>query len=125
MKKGIVFFVIVAIFLMIGIVSMMIMSSNDKKEKYNGVNSLLARLLLQGTKTKSASQLNDEFEKECIDISFKAKQDYIKASLIFLNEDLNKALELLEDLILNSTFDDFEKEYIGLKYQAFDVKRLN
>ncbi|MBQ2983485.1 MAG: insulinase family protein [Candidatus Gastranaerophilales bacterium] len=96
-------------------ISINLFFKNDKKEKYNGVNSLLARLLLQGTKTKSASQLNDEFEKECIDISFKAKQDYIKASLIFLNEDLNKALELLEDLILNSTFDDFEKEVFKIK----------
>ena len=39
-------------------ISINLFFKNDKKEKYNGVNSLLARLLLQGTKTKSASQLN-------------------------------------------------------------------
>jgi len=86
-----------------------------KKEKYSGINSLLARLLLQGTKTKSAVELNDEFENNCIDISFKAKQDYIKASLVFLNEDFKKAMELFSDLILNSTFDDFEKEIYKIK----------
>ena len=34
----------------------------NKKEKYYGVNSLLARLLLQGTKRYNAIQLNNEFE---------------------------------------------------------------
>jgi len=87
----------------------------NQKEKYYGVNSLLARLLLQGTKKYSAVQLNNEFENECIDISFKAKQDYIKASLIFLNEDFKKAMELLRELLLNSTFDDFDKEIFKIK----------
>ncbi len=87
----------------------------SKKEKYYGVNSLLARLLLQGTKKYSAAQLALEFENECIDISTKAKQDYIKLSLVFLNEDFKKALELTKELILNSTFDDFEKEVYKIK----------
>ena len=50
----------------------------DKKEKFFGINSLLVRLLLQGTQKYSASDLALEFENECIDISTKAKQDYIK-----------------------------------------------
>ncbi len=87
----------------------------NKKEKYFGVNSLLARLLLQGTKKYTASELALEFENECIDISTKAKQDYIKISLVFLNEDFKKASELVKDLILNSTFDDFEKEVYKMK----------
>lgn len=87
----------------------------DKKEKFYGINSLLARLLLQGTKTYSAGELALAFENECIDITTKAKQDYLKFSLCFLNEDFNRALELVRDLILNSTFDDFEKEVFKLK----------
>jgi len=55
----------------------------DKKEKFFGINSLLARLLLQGTKTYSASELALAFENECIDITTKAKQDYLKFSLVF------------------------------------------
>ena len=86
-----------------------------KKEKFFGVNALLARLLLQGTKKYSAVELSKEFEEECIDITFKAKQDYIKASLIFLNEDFKKAMVLFKELMLNSTFDDFEKEIIKIK----------
>ena len=87
----------------------------NKKEKYYGINSLLARLLLQGTKNYSASELALEFENECIDISTKAKQDYIKISLVFLNEDFKKATSLVKELILNSTFDDFEKEVYKIK----------
>jgi len=87
----------------------------DKKEKFFGINSLLARLLLQGTKTYSAIELALAFENECIDITTKAKQDYLKFSLVFLNEDFNRAMELVKDLILNSTFDDFEKEVFKMK----------
>lgn len=87
----------------------------DKKEKFYGVNSILARLLLQGTKTYGANELALAFENECIDITTKAKQDYLKFSLVFLNEDFNRAMELVKDLILNSTFDDFEKEIYKIK----------
>lgn len=87
----------------------------NKKEKYYGINSLLARLLLQGTKKYSAAQLASEFENECIDISSKAKQDYIKLSMVFLNEDFNQAMELVQDLIINSTFDDWQKEIFKIK----------
>lgn len=87
----------------------------DKKEKFYGVNSLLARLLLQGTKTYNATELALAFENECIDITTKAKQDYLKFSLCFLNEDFNRAMDLVKDLMLNSTFDDFEKEVFKLK----------
>lgn len=88
---------------------------SGNSEKYYGINSLLARLLLQGTKKYSASELALEFENECIDISTKAKQDYIKCSMVFLNEDFNRACELAKDILLNSTFDDFDKEVFKLK----------
>ncbi len=87
----------------------------SKKEKYFGLNSLLARMLLQGTKKYSASELALEFENECIDISSKSKQDFIKLSMVFLNEDFKKAMELVSDLILNSTFDDWQKEIFKIK----------
>ena len=87
----------------------------DKKEKFFGINSLLARLLLQGTKNFNANELALAFENECIDITTKAKQDYLKFSLVFLNEDFKRAMELVRDLILNSTFDDFEKEIFKMK----------
>lgn len=87
----------------------------NNREKYFGINTLLARLLLEGTKKYNAKELALEFENNCIDISITAKKDYLKASLVFLNEDFKKAMELLKELILNSTFNDFEKEIFKLK----------
>ena len=87
----------------------------NKKEKYYGINSLLARLLLQGTTKYSASQLALEFENECIDISSKAKQDYIKLSLVFLNEDFKKAMDLVLNLLTDSTFESWQKEIFKIK----------
>ena len=88
---------------------------NGAEEKYCGINALLSRLLLQGTKKYSALELSKEFENECIDITIKAKQDYIKASVTFLNEDFYKAMDLFKEIILNSTFDDYEKEVHKIK----------
>jgi len=87
----------------------------NKKEKYFGVNSLLARLLLQGTKTYNANELALAFENECIDVSTKAKQDYIKVSLTFLNEDFKRAMDLAKDILINSTFENYEKEIFKIK----------
>ena len=86
-----------------------------KSQKYYGINSLLARLLLQGTRKYTANMLAQMFENECIDVTTKSKQDYIKISLTFLNEDFKLAMNLVKDLILNSTFDDFEKEIYKIK----------
>lgn len=87
----------------------------NKKEKYYGINSLLARLLLLGTKKYTSEQLALEFENECIDVSSKAKQDYIKISAVFLNEDFNHTMELISDLIINSTFKELDKEIYKIK----------
>ena len=87
----------------------------NKKEKLFGINSLLASLLLQGTKKYSSSELANEFENECIDVVSKAKQDYIKIALVFLNEDFNKAMDLVADLIVNSTFENWQKEIFKIK----------
>ncbi len=87
----------------------------NKGQKYFGITTLLARLLLQGTKKYSSQALALEFENNCIDISIIAKKDYIKASLSFLNEDFKYAMELLKELLINSTFDEFEKEVFKLR----------
>ena len=87
----------------------------DKKEKHSGIYGLFAKLLLQGTKTKDAKTLATELENDCIDVSIKAKQDYLKVSFLFLNEDFNLAMDYAKDIILNSTFEEFEKEKFKIK----------
>ncbi len=89
--------------------------SIDLPEKYAGVYSLFSKLLLKGTKTRSAEELADIIENNGIKTSIKCKQDYLKVSTLFLNEDFNLALEVLADILQNSTFEAFEKEVYKLK----------
>lgn len=79
-----------------------------------GVYSLMARLFLQGTKKYNAQELSEELDKYAIEFSSELKLDYLKFKIVCLNEDLPKAIEILTDIVKNSTFDEFEKERIKM-----------
>lgn len=79
-----------------------------------GAYTLMARLLLQGTKKCSSQQLSEELDQYAIECSAELKLDYLKLKFVCLNEDFDKALEIFEDIIKNSTFEEFEKERIKL-----------
>lgn len=87
----------------------------NKAEVKPGVYSLMARLLLQGTKTFNSEQLANEFEKYAIDFSSELFPNYLRLKFVCLNEDFAKAIELMNEVIVNSTFEEFEKEKIKLK----------
>lgn len=89
--------------------------SINNGEKIPGIYSLMARLLLQGTKKYNSEQLANEFEKYAIDFSSDLFSNYIRLKFVCLNEDFKKALELMSEVIENSTFDEFEKEKLKLK----------
>ena len=93
----------------------MFVFSIDVPEKYAGVYTLFSKLLLKGTKTRSAEDLADIIENNGIETSVKCKQDYLKVSTLFLNEDFSLATEVLTDILQNSTFDAFEKEVFKMK----------
>ena len=84
--------------------------SINKEEKIPGIYSLMARLLLQGTKKYNSEQLANEFEKYAIDFSSELFPNYLRIKFVCLNEDFSKALELMDDILKNSTFEEFEKE---------------
>ncbi len=75
-----------------------------------GDYTLMTRLFMQGTKNRTAEQLADELDRYAIEFSSELKLDYLKLKFVCLNEDFDKALEIFEDIIKNTTFDDFEKE---------------
>lgn len=87
----------------------------NKPEKGAGIYSLMNRLLLQGTKNRTSEQLANELEENAIEIYCDMKQDYLRFRLICLNEDTEKAMEILQDIIENSTFEEFEKEKTKLE----------
>ena len=89
--------------------------SINKAEDKPGIYSLMARLLLQGTKKYNSEQLANEFEKYAIDFSSELFPNYLRLKFVCLNEDFAKAIELMHEVITNSTFEEFEKEKIKLK----------
>ncbi|MCD8378021.1 MAG: insulinase family protein [Candidatus Gastranaerophilales bacterium] len=90
------------------------MSINDE-EKSAGTYSLMTRLLLQGTKKYNNEELAKILDENGIEIIADMKQDYLRFRLLCLNEDFSKSVEILEDIIKNSTFEEFEKEKIKMK----------
>ncbi len=87
----------------------------NEDEKKTGIYYLLSRLFLKGTKTKSSEEIANILDENAIDLSIDKKADYIKFKLLCLNEDINSGLEITEDIINNSTFDDLEKEVFKIK----------
>lgn len=88
--------------------------SIDKPEVKPGVYSLMTRLLIQGTKKYNSEELANEFEKYAIDFSSELFPNYVRLEFVCLNEDFSKAVELMYDVIKNSTFEEVEKEKIKL-----------
>ena len=89
--------------------------SIGKQETTPGTYAILNRLLTQGTQTRNAEQLAEEFEKNGIDLYTEMKSDYWKFSALALNEDFEIAMELLSDIMQNSTLENFEKEVTKFK----------
>lgn len=89
--------------------------SVNKAEEKAGIYSLLTRLFLQGTKNYNSEELANEFEKFAIDFSSELFPNYLRLKFVCLNEDVSKAIELLNEVLTNSTFEEFEKEKIKLK----------
>lgn len=89
--------------------------SISEPERFSGEYSLMNRLLLKGTKKYSSEELSTILDENAIDFSTEMKLDYLRFRFVCLNEDFEKALEILREVILNSTFDEFEKERVKLK----------
>lgn len=86
-----------------------------RDEKIKGLIFLLTQLLFQGTKNRTSEQLATELDENAIDLTFEKKADYVRLKVQCLNEDLNKALEIFEDILQNSTFEEYKKEIVKIK----------
>ena len=89
--------------------------SLNKDDTAPGVNSLMTRLFMQGTKNRSAQQLSEELDKYAIEFTSELKLDYLKLKFVCLNEDFEKALEIFTDIVKNTTFEEFDKEKAKLE----------
>ncbi len=91
--------------------------SINKPDIKHGIYSLMSRLLLQGTKNYNSEELATEFEKFAIDFSTNTTPNFLQLKFACLNEDFEKAMELLNEVLVNSTFEEFEKERTKLKFE--------
>lgn len=86
--------------------------SINQPEKSAGIYAIMTQLFLEGTSNRNAEQLAKELDNYAIEFSADLKQDYLRFKFTCLNEDFKKALELLSDIVINTTFDEFEKEIV-------------
>ena len=87
----------------------------NKDEPKAGLYYLMAQMFYHGTKTKTAEELATLLDENAIDINIEKKADYIRFKIQCLNEDINTALNIFEDMIENSTFNDYKKEITKIK----------
>ena len=87
----------------------------NKDPAKTGLYYIMTQLFFQGTKTKTAQELADLMDENAIDISADKKSDYIIFKIQCLNEDINTAMEIFQDIIENSTFDEYKKEALKIK----------
>ncbi len=84
--------------------------SINEEEKFAGEYSMMNRLLLKGTTNYSSEELATILDENAIELYTEMKSDYLRFKFTCLNEDFEKAMSFLSDIILNSTFEEFDKE---------------
>ena len=89
--------------------------STEKALPYDGTDIILGNLLLQGTDEKTAEQIAAELENLGIEISIDSSVDFLKISILCLNEDIEKALELTKHFVTKANFKTFDKEIFKFK----------
>jgi len=80
------------------------------REPLAGTAKMAGRLLEKGTERRSAEELAREMDERAIDVRPLVLADSMIVVAVFLNRELDNALDLLEDILFHSTFADFEKE---------------
>jgi zinc protease len=75
-------------------------------EADNGITLLTARMLLKGTKTRTAEQIAETMESVGGEISYFPGNNSFGVAAQSLSEDFDRTLDLLADVLQNPTFPD-------------------
>lgn len=81
-------------------------------EKTHGTANLVASLMMKGTKNYSSLELSQILEDNGIKISPVASADAFAISVLTTKDEYDKTLELLNEVVNNATFDNFEIEKV-------------
>jgi len=82
---------------------------NEPKDKA-GLAHITGKMLLEGTLKRSSRQINEEIDYIGASLSVNTNHDYTTLSLTVLKKDLEKAFDILSDVLINPTFDEKEIE---------------
>ncbi len=91
--------------------------SSEKPIK-EGVHTMLGNLLLQGTSKKTAEEIATELENHGIEVTVDSRSDFLKVSIICLDEDLEFALKTVNEFMVDSTFQTLDKEIYKFKNET-------
>src|SRR5256714_566104 len=75
-----------------------------EKPEDNGVTRLMAKVLLKGTKTRTAEQIANELESVGGSVSSDAGNNSFSVSVDVMKPDVKLGVDLLSDVLLNATF---------------------
>ncbi len=92
-----------------------LVSEPDGRE---GLTNFTARLLTQGTEKRSAVEIAREVDQMGASLDAEAARDQLRVSLTSLARHRKRALELLAECVINSTFPDSEVERIRSRLLA-------
>lgn len=76
----------------------------------NGLASLVAELLNEGTKTRSSQEISDEIDFIGGSLHASGGTDYVSLSIRVLKKDIEKGFDLLSDIMINPAFKEDEIE---------------
>ena len=85
-------------------------SSNEKDEKDYGISHLIEHMFFKGTKKRSAYEIVREFDKLGIQTNAYTSIDTTCYYTYGTGETLEKSVEIMSDMLFNSTFDAQELE---------------
>ncbi|MEI8377127.1 MAG: pitrilysin family protein [bacterium] len=89
--------------------------ANNKLSLMPGLASIVARLLLQGSKTKTQEEIAQFIDENGIELNVEAKNDFLRVHAYCLNEDFESVLDFLQDILTNSTFESVQKECLKME----------
>ena len=89
--------------------------SANGKQLQNGAHVMLGNLLLQGTNGKNAEQIALELEENGIEVTVDSRIDFLRVSIVCLDEDIEKALKIVNEIMIDSNFKTFDKEVFKFK----------
>lgn len=79
-------------------------------EKVTGEGTLTANTMLKGTKKYSAQELAQILDENGIEIDANCSEDYFVINVQTTTAQIDKTLEILDEVINNAMFDDYELE---------------